>query len=104
STFTTAETTGGHNMKEDANAQPPPLAPGPLGSFDREIPRQLVKEGKYLLALAKVFQVDVTPYGEVLARVHRAAKEGRYEEWLEAMQEGNDQLRSLLEETPTEES
>ena len=103
-TLTPAETTGGPNMGEDANAQPPPLAPGPLGSFDREIPRQLVKEGKYLLALAKLFKVDVTRYGEVLARVHRAAKEGRYEEWLEAMEEGNERLRSLLEETPPEES
>ncbi len=91
-------------MGEDANAQPPPLAPGPLGSFDREIPQQLVKEGKYLLALAKLFQVDVKPYGEVLVRAHRAAKEGRYEEWLEAMQEGNERLRSLLEEAPTEKS
>ncbi len=103
-TFTPAETTGSHHKAEDANAQPPPLAPGPLGSFDREIPRQLVKEGKYLLALAKLFQVDVKPYREVLARVHRAAKEGRYEEWLEAMQEGNERLRSLLEETPPRES
>ncbi len=100
----TSETAGGHNTEQDANTQPPPLAPSPLGSFDREIPQQLVKEGKYLLALAKLFQIDVKPYGEVLARVHRAAKDGRYEEWLEAMREGNERLRSLLEETPTEES
>ncbi len=103
-TFTPVDTTGGRKTDENADAQPPPLAPGPLGSFDREIPRQLVKEGKYLLALAKLFQVDVKPYRQVLARVHRAAQEGRYEEWLEAMQEGNERLRSLLEESPPKES
>ena len=102
--FTSERSTGGHDMEEDADVQPPPLAPGPLGSFDREVPRQLVKEGKYLLALAKLFQVDVKPYRAVLAKVHRAAQEGRYEDWLEAMQEGNEQLRSLLEETPPEKS
>ncbi len=102
--FTSEETTGERDMEEEANARPPPLAPGPLGSFDREVPRQLVKEGKYLLALAKLFQVDVKPYRQVLAKVHLAAQEGRYEDWLEAMQEGNEQLRSLLEETPPEKS
>ena len=102
--FTSEETTGGPDAEEDTNARPPPLAPGPLGSFDREVPHQLVKEGKYLLALAKLFQVDVKPYRQVLAKVHRAAQEGRYEDWLEAMHEGNDQLRSLLEETPPEKS
>ncbi len=102
--LTSKETMGGHDTEESANAQPLPFAPGPLGSFDREVPRQLVKEGKYLLALAKLFQVDVKPYGQVLTKVHRAAQEGRYEDWLEAMQEGNEQLQSLLEETPPEES
>ncbi len=102
--FASAETKADHRMEEDTNARPPPLAPGPLGSFDREVPRQLVKEGKYLLALAKLFQVDVTPYRENLAKVHQAAKDGRYEEWLQAMREGNERLRSLLDEKPTEEA
>ncbi len=101
---TSPEPTGGRNKEVDANTQPPPLAPGPLGSFDREVPRQLVKEGKYLLALAKLFQVDVTPYRENLAKVHQAAKDGRYEAWLQAMREGNERLRSLLDEKPTEEA
>ncbi len=94
---------GGDNVGNPSTLTPA-LPTGPLETFNREIPQQLVKEGKYLLALAKLFKVDVTPYSRTLKRVHRAAQEGRFDEWLEAMQEGNEQLRTLLEEAPAEES
>ncbi len=102
--FDPVKITGGRDLGEDLAAPPPSLWPSPLEVFNRENPQQLVKEGEYLLGIAKLLKVDAKPYGRILARAHRVAQEGSYEEWIKVMQAGNERLRARLEETVSEES
>ena len=98
-----AQLAGGRDLTGVPTTPATSFSAGVLGSFNREVPQELVKEGKYLLALARLFNVEVRPYKRILARAHKAAQEGRYDDWMQAMRVGNERLRALLEETPSEE-
>lgn len=81
----------------------PSLEPGNLKTFNRGTLKLLVQEGKSLLALARLFDIEKEAYGRMITRARRAMRNGDIERSIQAMQVANDSLRARLEDRVTRE-
>ncbi len=81
----------------------PNLEPRNLKTFNRGTLKLLVQEGKSLVALARLFDIERDAYGRMITRARRAMKNGDMERSIQAMQVANDSLRARLEDQVTRE-
>ncbi len=90
-------------LVEQLTTPRPNLSPDELKSFNRDTMQLLVKEGKSLVALARLLDVDKAYYSRMVGRAKRAMRNGDTERSIQAMQVANDKLRGALEEQVTRE-
>lgn len=83
---------------EVLEADVPSPSLNPKDDLGDELPDHLAREARYLLGLARLFDVDIAPYRLRMQRARRAARAGRVEEWMRLVRQANQELRTQLEE------